>query len=135
MTNNNAKELLNLCINLDQSHFNSDSKVDLGVKVSHALRRNIKILKSELSEEEEIIKTIQDNYKKKKGITDDDLKDKDKEKSINEDFKAYFKDKSKLVEEFLNKEYKGDIYKVSEEDIDDCVIPYDVYEYLLNILV
>jgi len=128
MTNNEAIGFLQIASNTVTANFQNDSKVDLSNPLYYALKKSIRIIKPVTEELEEINKDISEAFKKKAKVDEKQLEDAEYLKKVNADYKIYLEvpENVKAKTDFLNAEFKGDLHKVSIDDIDSSKLP--IYE-------
>ena len=128
MTNNEAVGFLQLASNTVTANFQNDSKIDLTDPLYYALKKSVRAIKSTTEELDEIDKDISEAFKKKVKFDETKLEDAEYLKKVNEDYKVYLgiPENVKAKTDFLNAEFKGELHKVSIDDIDSSKLP--IYE-------
>jgi len=131
MTNEELINLGNASKSVLDAYFNNESKIDLDVKVFHALKRISRAIESTVKEYEALQKDGQDAFKKIEEVDDEKLNDEEYLKEVNSKLQAYRAIPENVAAEvdFLKEESKTELFKVSVEDLDACILPVGLSEY------
>ena len=131
MTNEELINLGNASKSVLDAYFNNESKIDLDVKVFHALKRISRAIESTTKEYEALQKDGQDAFKKIEEVDDEKLNDEEYLKEVNSKLQAYRAIPENVAAEvdFLKEESKTELFKVSVEDLDACILPVGLSEY------
>jgi len=125
MNNNEAIGFSNLAANTVEANFSKESKIDLSDPLYYALKKCVRIIKLAVTELSEIDKDIEEAFKKKAKFDEKKADDNEYLKKVNADFILFLKtpDNVKVKTDFLNAEFKGELHKVTIEDIDSSKLP------------
>jgi predicted P-loop ATPase len=131
MKKGDVLRLSNLLKGLEQEYFKTSTKIEFSRALFHGISRNIPKLKEVEKELEEIHATIQKDYKKEFPF-DEQNQDESYINAINEDFDKFkmSDDIIKLLKDFNDEEVDISFYKVSQEELDEAILPSDVKEIL-----
>lgn len=138
MTNN---ELINLSAffrGLLDAHFSKESGVNLSNKVFYALRKCARLITPIVEENESIISDWQELFKEIEKIDEAKLQsDKKYVKDINDKFKKFVNlpENADIQKVFLAAESTVELFKISVNDLDECIIPISDSEFLEKYIV
>jgi hypothetical protein len=137
MTNEELISLGNASKSVLDAYFNNESKIDLDVKVFHALKRNSRTIEPSRKEYEALQKDGQDAFKKIENVDESKLNDEAYLKEVNAKLQAYRAIPENIAAEvdFLKEEPEVELFKVSVEDLDACILPVGLSEYFEKYIV
>ena len=137
MTNNDVIYLKQLLTGLETEHFKLETKIKLTDKVFFSIRKNNRILGSVIKEIEDIKSDIKDAFKKEVDLNEEKYsKDKDYKKEIDEKYVEFNKKESIVnqLKEFGEQKFEKELHVLTEEEIENCVIPSEIVEELVKYL-
>lgn len=125
MTNNEAIGFSQISTNTVEANFSKESKIDLSDPLYYALKKCVRILKPTVKELEDIDKDIEEVFKKKVKLDESKLEDAKYSEEVHKNYREFLSEPEniKVKTDFLNAEFKGELHKVSIEDIDSSKLP------------
>lgn len=106
------------------------SKLNFTGKLIFAIPKNLGVLKKASDSHKENGDIMQKAFKKEFNITDEDIsKNLD---SVNEKYKEFSEreDNKKILEDFAKKEFKCELHRIEQSDLDDSMMPSFMREIL-----
>jgi protein subunit release factor A len=136
MTNKEAIFLLRPTLDFVISeYFKVDSKAEITKELFHASKKSFRALESVWKSKGELESDTVEAFKKENNL-DLENKSKDELDKINKEFFEYrsVQDNIKHEIDFINSECKVELHKVSEDQLEACVLPYETYSVLSDFL-
>ena len=104
------------------------SKVIFSDSLIYALNKSFNITERAIKDKENEDKIILSMFKKEFNLQDSDFSDKEKIVDISNSLKEYQKRDSiqDIFKNFMNKEFKGELHYISEDEIFNSIMPTDL---------
>jgi hypothetical protein len=137
MTNEEQINFGNISKNTLDNYFNNESKIDLNPSIFHALKRNVRAISPIKTGFEDIQKDGQEAFMKIEKIDKDRLNDEVYLKEVNLKLQAYRAIPENIQAEidYLKEESKTELFKISIEDLDSCILPVELSNYFEKYMV
>jgi hypothetical protein len=137
MTNEEQINFGNISKNTLDNYFKEESKIHVVPKFFHAGSRNVRITSPIKTGFEDIQKDGQEVFMKIEKIDKDRLSDEVYLKEVNLKLQAYRAIPENIQAEidYLKEESKTELFKISIEDLDSCILPVELSNYFEKYMV